>query len=114
MTILKSGERLRMRTDGQTQVDLPPMDRATGWMRGQVIFDHTTLGEAVAELNRYGSPLRLFVTPSAAQIKVGGSFRIGDSESFARAVAETYNLSLTRRGNQLILRRPESSLLRDT
>ena len=98
----------------ETQLDLPSMDRATGWMRGQVIFDHTTLSEAVAELNRYGSPLRLLVEPSAAQIKVGGSFRIGDSESFARAVAETYNLSLTRRGNQLILRRPDSSLLRDT
>ena len=114
VTILESGERLRLKTDGRTQVDLPSMDRATGWMRGQVIFDHTTLSEAVAELNRYGSPLRLFVAPSAAQIKVGGSFRIGDSESFARAVAETYNLSLTRHGNQLILRRLEGSLLRDT
>lgn len=114
VTILKSGERLRLKSDGQTQVDLPSMERATGWMRGQVIFDHTTLSEAVAELNRYGPQLRLFVAPSAAQIKVGGSFRIGDSESFARAVAETYNLSLTRRRNQLILRRLDSSQLRET
>lgn len=58
-TILKSGERLRLKTDGETQVDLPAMDRATGWIRGQVIFDQTTLSEAVAELNCYGSPLRL-------------------------------------------------------
>lgn len=112
VTMLKSGERLNVKTNGQSTVDLPSMDRATGWMRGQVIFDRTTLVEAAAELNRYGAPYRLYVAPSAAQIRVGGSFRVGDSESFARAVAATYNLSLIRRGDQLILGRPEKLLLR--
>jgi len=106
VTILKSGERLRVRSNGQTTLDIPSIDRATGWMRGQLIFDRTTLAEAASELNRYSAPVHLSVKPSAAQIAVGGSFRVGDSESFARAVAESYNLSLVRRGDELILERP--------
>jgi len=39
----------------------------------------------------------------AGAIPVGGIFRIGDSKSFARAVAETHNMRLTLRDSELIL-----------
>jgi len=103
VAILNPGERLRVRKHSRPAVDSPPMDKVTGWMRGQLIFDHTPLREAAAEFNRY-SPTQITVaSPQAAAIPVGGIFRIGDSKSFARAVAQTYNLRLLRRDNQLIL-----------
>lgn len=101
--ILNPGERLRVHRHSRPAVDSPPIDKVTGWMRGQLIFDHTPLREAAAEFNRY-SPNQITVTSSqAGAIPVGGIFRIGDAKSFARAVAQTYSLRLVLRDNQLIL-----------
>jgi transmembrane sensor len=110
VTVLSSGQRFRVRRDAEPTVDAPPMDRATGWMRGQVNFDHTPLAQAAAELNRY-STIRISVTSAAAQIAIGGIFRAGDSESFARAVAESYNLRLVRIGDQLLLEAEQGNSL---
>jgi len=101
--ILNPGERLRVRKHARPTVDSPSMDKVTGWMRGQLIFDHTPLSEAVAEFNRYSSTKIAVASPEAAAIPVGGIFRISDSKSFARAVAETYNLHLTLRGSEVVL-----------
>jgi transmembrane sensor len=101
--VLNPGERLRVRKHKDATLDSPSIDRATGWMRGQLIFDHTPLREAVAEFNRYSSLKITVASPSAGEIPVGGIFRISDSKSFARAVAETYSLHLTLRDNELVL-----------
>ncbi|MEA2543535.1 MAG: transrane sensor, partial [Acidobacteriaceae bacterium] len=55
LTLLNPGERLRF-SDGATEKrDSPSIDRVTAWRRGQLIFDDTSLSEAAAEFNRYGS-----------------------------------------------------------
>jgi transmembrane sensor len=101
--LLNPGQRLRVRRHDPPTLDSPSMDKATGWMRGQLIFDRTPLREAIAEFNRY-SPLKITVASAAAgEIPVGGIFRISDSKSFALAVAETYNLRLTLRDTELVL-----------
>jgi transmembrane sensor len=101
--VLNPGQRLHVRRHDAPTLDAPSMEKVTGWMRGQLIFDHTPLREAIAEFNRY-SPLKIKVaTAQVAAIPVGGIFRIGDSKSFARAVAETYNLRLTLRDSELVL-----------
>ena len=101
--VLKPGERLRVRKHVTPTLDAPSMDKATGWMRGQLIFDHTPLREAAAEFNRYSTLKITVASTEAATIPVGGIFRISDSKSFARAVAETHNLRLTLRGSELVL-----------
>jgi len=101
--ILKPGERLRVRKHSRPMLDSPSLEKVTGWMRGQLIFDHTPLREAVAEFNRYSSTKITVASPDAGAIPVGGIFRIGDSKSFARAVAETYNLHLILRGSEVVL-----------
>ena len=101
--ILNPGERLRVHRHDQPTLDSPPMDKVTGWMRGQLIFDHTPLREAVAEFNRYSSLKITVASSEAAAIPVGGIFRINDSKSFARAVAQTNDLELTFRDGELVL-----------
>lgn len=101
--ILKPGERLRVHKHSRPTLDSPSMDKVTGWMRGQLIFDHTPLREAVAEFNRYSSTKIAVASPETGSIPVGGIFRISDSKSFARAVAETYNLHLTVHDREVIL-----------
>lgn len=101
--ILGPGERLRVRRHAPPTLDSPSMDKVTGWMRGQLIFDHTPLREAIAEFNRYSAAKIAVASPRAGAIPVGGIFRISDSKSFARAVAETYNLHLSIHDGVIVL-----------
>jgi transmembrane sensor len=102
-TVLNAGQRLRTRPNARQTVDTPSIDKATGWMRGQLIFDHTPLSEAAAEFSRYNKIKITVASPEAAKIPIGGIFRIGDSKSFARAVAASYDLKVTAHGDELIL-----------
>ena len=111
VTVLKAGERARIRPHAPITVDTPSMDRMTGWMRGQLIFDHTSLAEAVAELNRYGTTHISVASPETGHIPVSGTFRISDSASFARAAAQTYNLKLLRRGDELVLESAQAAVV---
>jgi transmembrane sensor len=104
---LNAGERLRVAKHHAPTLDSPPMDKVTGWMRGQLIFDHTPLPEAIAEFNRYSSLKITVASAEIATIPVGGIFRISDAKSFARAVAETHNLRLTLKDGALILDKGE-------
>ena len=104
--VLKPGQRLRERKHQPPALESLSIDKATGWMRGQLIFDHTPLREAAAEFNRYSTLKITVASTRAATLPVGGIFRISDSTSFARAVAETYNLRLVRSDDKLILEAP--------
>nr|UXE45432.1 protein FecR [uncultured bacterium] len=103
VTVLSAGERAHVRRHTPTTVDTPPIDRVTGWMRGQLIFDHTPLAEAVAELNRYSKTRLSVPSPETGRIPVSGTFRVSDSLSFAHAAAQTYNLKLVMRDDELVL-----------
>jgi transmembrane sensor len=109
VTLLNAGQRLRARPHAQPAVDAASLDKATGWMRGQLIFDHTPLREAAAEFSRYNKIKITVASPEAAEIPIGGIFRIGDSRSFARAVAASYDLKVTARGNELVLEPAEGA-----
>ncbi len=103
VTVLNPGQRLRLHEHDKPTVDTPPIDKVTGWRRGELIFDHTPLRDAAAEFNRY-SPVRITVTASeAGVISVSGMFRTGESRSFAQAVSESYHLRLIDRGDNLVL-----------
>jgi ferric-dicitrate binding protein FerR (iron transport regulator) len=74
------------------------------------IFDHTSLREVVAEFNRYNTVQIAVASQEAGQIPVGGVFRIGDSTSFARAVAESHSLRVITHHNELVLEPAEGDI----
>lgn len=100
---LNPGQRLRLRRHAAPTLDFAAIDKATEWMRGQLIFDHTPLSEAVAELNRYSTLKIRVASAQLGSIPVGGIFSISDSKSFARAIAETYDLRLVHQQGELLL-----------
>jgi transmembrane sensor len=75
----------------------------TAWQRGQLIFEDTSLIEAAAEFNRYGSHKITIDGPDLGKLRVGGVFRIGDPTSFAQAMANAYHLRIINRGNTIVL-----------
>jgi transmembrane sensor len=100
---LVPGQRLTFADHEQPRLDRPPLERVIAWQRGQIILDHTPLADAVAEMNRYSRVTLKIEEPEARRAEVTGIFRIGDSHSFAQAVAETYHLEVADRGGQIVL-----------
>jgi len=100
---LKPGDRVTFAEHEPPKVDHPSLDRETAWQHGQVILDHTPLAQAVAEMNRYSALELKIEDPVAARTEVTGIFRVGDSASFAQAVAETYHLQVSEHGAQIVL-----------
>jgi transmembrane sensor len=103
LKLLNPGERLRFAGDATEVRDSPSIDKVTAWQRGQLIFDDTSLSDAAAEFNRYGSNRITIESPAAGKLRVGGVFRIGDSASFAQAIANAHHLRIITRGRTVVL-----------
>jgi transmembrane sensor len=84
-------------------VDRANVESLTAWRRGQVVLESTRLADAIAEMNRY-STVRLTLDGEAAgDVRISGVFRAGDSNLFARAIAETYHLSVVEQDGVIVL-----------
>jgi transmembrane sensor len=63
-------------------------------------FDHTTLGDAAAEFNRYNRQQIIIADPEAASIRIGGTFQAANVDAFARLLREAYGLRVEVRDGQ--------------
>lgn len=92
--------------------DLQPVVQADGrkltsWTEGRLVFEGTPLASAVAEVNRYARRKVKLADPALGQAAVSGTFRTGDAEAFAAAVASVFALDVDdARGETILLRRP--------
>jgi transmembrane sensor len=105
-TVLRPGQRLRFAASGTDAVDSPPIDKVTAWQRGQLIFEDTSIRDAAAEFNRYAKRRLKIDSGVSDQIRVGGVFRIGDPESFARAMAGAHQLRIIEGSKDIKLMSP--------
>jgi len=103
LKLLNPGERLRFDGKSTEKKDSPAIEGVTAWQRGQLIFDDTSLGEAAAEFNRYGSRKLSIDGLDLGRLRVGGVFKISDPSSFAQAMASTFHLRILDRGNTIVL-----------
>ncbi|MDC6167778.1 hypothetical protein [Paucibacter sp. XJ19-41] len=78
------------------------MDQVLAWKRGEAVFDNASLLEAVAEMNRY-SQTPVSVDARAADLRVSGLFKTGDSAGFAQAVANLHGLAVQEHADRLEL-----------
>ena len=101
VTLLKPGERLRFVGTTNESLDSPSIERITAWRHGQLIFDNTSLDEAAAEFNRYGTRKLAIHGIAAQSLRVGGVFKISDPYSFAQSMAGTYHLQIIVQGKTI-------------
>lgn len=104
---LAPGQRLTFGAGSPARLDTPSVEKATAWRRGQVILDDTPVRAAADEMNRYNATKVVVAEDVAADLLVSGLFQAGDSVNFANAVADTYDLNVQERGNEIILSRSE-------
>lgn len=86
--------------------------RRLAWSHGMLAFDGDTLAQAAAQFVRYSDIRILIDEPRIAQRRVAGLYAADDPEGFARAVATSLGLQVTRdeRGVHLRAATPATSM----
>jgi transmembrane sensor len=103
---LAPGEQLRLAKDPSGPVATPVPAYQISWPRGVLDFRATPLGEALAEVNRYGRQKIVLQDPALADLKISGRVYPTSTGDFAAGVAAMFDLSLSRApGGDFILSR---------
>lgn len=74
-----------------SQVDLRKIQ---AWRYGRMILDDVALGDAVADLNRYGGEQILLADPKLAAIRVSGVFHTGRPDDFVESVTAAFPVDI--------------------
>jgi transmembrane sensor len=103
--VLKPGDVAIATADAMSVSKKPVKELANelGWRRGVLMFDHTTLAEAVAEFNRYSRQKLVIAEPQVARLEIGGTFPSDDVKLFGRATHIALGLHVEERGNTIVI-----------
>ncbi|QUD89578.1 FecR family protein [Phenylobacterium montanum] len=80
------------------------VQRTVAWRTGRLEFDGQTLGEVVAEFNRYNRT-KLSVAPEVAALRIGGGYDIDSPDAFAASTARAFDLKLRHQDDTLEISR---------
>ena len=91
-------------------IDQQELDRQLAWHSGLVMFSGETLEQVVQEISRY-SELSIQITdPNLKTLKIGGQFRIGQTNAMFDVLESNFNIQVTHLANgQVQLSRAELS-----
>ncbi|HEV7606647.1 MAG TPA: FecR domain-containing protein [Steroidobacteraceae bacterium] len=89
-----------------SRVEPQQLERRLAWTSGRLQFRGESLGEAVVEFNRYNRRQLRLADASLESLRVGGNFAATDPESFAAALASTFNLRVVPEDADAIVLRP--------
>jgi transmembrane sensor len=105
--ILVPGDVVLATADSVSLVKKPASDLRTAlsWRQGKLIFRHATLGDAVAEFNRYNDEKLIIGDASIAGIEIRGTFRTADVALFAAMTKQALGLQALKRGDEIIITR---------
>ena len=81
------------------------VEELVSWRSGRIRFDDTRLADAVAEMNRYNHTPIEITDPAIADTRISGSFRTGESWSFAEAIGEALDIKAESTGDTIRLKR---------
>jgi transmembrane sensor len=84
----------------------PQLESRLSWTTGRLQFRGDSLAEAVEEFNRYNRRRLRLADASLASLRVGGTFNATDPESFAAALASTFNQQVIHDTDAIVLRPP--------
>jgi transmembrane sensor len=100
---ITAGEQLIADTALPDRISVSDPERSTSWLRGQVVFDNTRLGDAVTELNRYSNTKIELADPRIAQLHLSGAFATGSPALFIEAVTSYFPARIVHADDQLVV-----------
>ena len=101
---LVPGQRARVGAGGQIEVQEVGVDHMATWRRQ--IYEGVSLGELVADLNRYMPANMVIDDPALAATKVSAILHIGDQDTMLEALTRSLDLRWESAGNDRILLLP--------
>jgi transmembrane sensor len=72
------------------------------WRTGMLAFDQSTLRDVAGEFNRYNHT-QLVVDPSAAEMRIGGSFEAKNVDGFVRLLRSAYGLKIAQAQDRFVI-----------
>jgi transmembrane sensor len=78
---------------------------ALGWRRGVLVFDHTTLADAAAELNRYNREKIVIADPDVRRRIIGATIPLNGVEAFTRVAEKIFGVHVEKSGGEIIISR---------
>jgi transmembrane sensor len=72
---------------------------ALGWLSGNVVFHGTPLRDAIMEFNRFNAHKLVIMDPKAGEIRVDGSFKVGNTDGFSRLISQVFPVEVVRKQN---------------
>lgn len=107
VTTLAPGDRVWSQPDaGGFGRDRISPGRALAWTRGRLFFEDVPLSQAVVEVNRHTTGVRLeLADPEVADLRVSGIFLAGDAELVAASWEATLPIRTEHHGGRITLSR---------
>ena len=107
-TLLPAGSVALVRDDGVLVRSVPIADaeRMLDWRDGLLVFRDTTLADAAAEFNRYNARKIQLADAEAGALRIGGSFRWDNAESFARLLERGFPVRAEYTADRIVLASP--------
>ncbi len=103
VTVMAPGQQLVASATGIV-VNRADVEELVSWKSGRVRFDNMRLADAVAEMNRYSRTRILIDDSAAADIRITGAFRAGQSYTFAETIGEAFPVEVEHSGDTIRLR----------
>src|SRR5262249_23629329 len=89
-------QQLQMRDSGEVALrEAVDTAQALAWREGKLIFDNEPLARVAARMNNYGTTT-VVVAGAAADLRVSGVFKAGDTEAFVDAMESYFSLDAAR------------------
>ncbi|HYG26046.1 MAG TPA: FecR domain-containing protein [Caulobacteraceae bacterium] len=79
------------------------VENELSWREGMLVFDRSTLTDAVAEFNRYNRKKLVIAGEVAGEVRIGGSFEADNIDAFARLLEQAFGLSVEDRGEEIVI-----------
>lgn len=84
-------------------VSPPAMAQSLAWQKRKVEFADASLGEMIAEFNRYNRHQLVIEDPELAAKRFGGAFPADDYDSFVQVLESTFGVVAERRRERTVL-----------
>jgi transmembrane sensor len=91
---------------GMSALPVRDIEQATAWREGQIVFDGAYLNEAVAILNRYLEHKIVLADGALSSRKVSGIFSSRERKTTLVAVAQAFDLEVSRQETNWLLSQP--------
>ncbi len=83
----------------------PEAEQLLSWRTGFLVFEATTLADAVAEFNRYSTRKIVVADPSIAALRIGGNFRSSNTDAFLWLLQNGFPVDVQYHDNRIVLTR---------